>query len=196
MKWSSTWIRASAAFWPRFVGAGLRSTRWSFSPATTGANAKGRNAPFSGFKGGTYEGGIRVPAIVRWPGVLPAGGTSDQVAITFDLSASILAAAQVEPPAGRRLDGIDVLRYVAERRSPRRRTLFWRQRRGEKTWRAVRDGDLKYVSLTDGSDFEEHLFDLARDPGEKNDLATDRPAALATIKRLLTVWEEDVKPAR
>src|SRR5262245_2544739 len=96
-------------------------------------------------RGGTFEGGIRVPCIARWPGVLPAGAESDLPALTFDLTASVLRAAGVEPAKDRPLDGIDVLKVVADRGPAPARALFWRGRRGEVTWCAVRDGPLKYV---------------------------------------------------
>jgi len=73
-----------------------------------GGTRSARNAPLSGIKGTTMEGGIRVPGIVRWPGVIPPGTTSEQVCATFDFSASILRIAGARVPEGRNLDGIDV----------------------------------------------------------------------------------------
>src|SRR5207245_6285614 len=72
-----------------------------------------RNAPLYHRKGTLWEGGIRVPLILRWPGRLPAGKTSEQVAITMDLNASILAATQTAVPAGYQPDGINILRSLA-----------------------------------------------------------------------------------
>ena len=154
------------------------------------------NGPLRGLKGGCFEGGIREPCIVRWPGVLPAGKTTDQVAITLDLTRSMLRAAGASPPADLPPDGIDVLQLLAEGGKPADRTLFWRQRRGDLTWRAVRHGSLKYVSRTEGNEQEEHLFDLARDIGEEHDLDAARPQEVARLKRLLAEWEAQVKPAR
>ena len=67
-----------------------------------------RNAPLYHRKATLWEGGIRVPLILRWPGQLPAGKTSEQVAITMDLTASILAATGTHAPQGYRPDGIDI----------------------------------------------------------------------------------------
>jgi cob(I)alamin adenosyltransferase len=74
--------------------------------------------------------------------------------------------------------------------------MFWRARRGVETWRAVRDGTLKYVSRHNGDRVQEHLFDLARDPAEKENLLTRRPDDVARLKRLLVAWEQEVRPAR
>jgi len=155
-----------------------------------------RNDPYSGRKGGLFEGGIRVPCIVRWSGVLPAGLESDRPAMTMDLTASLLRAAGALPIKDRPLDGIDILQDVEKQRPASPRTMFWRARRGVETWRAVRDGTLKYVSRHNGDRVQEHLFDLARDPAEKENLLTRRPDDVARLKRLLVAWEQEVRPAR
>jgi N-acetylgalactosamine-6-sulfatase len=161
-----------------------------------GGTQQARNAPFSGQKGGLFEGGIREPCIVRHPGVLPAGKVSDQAAITFDLSTSIVRVAGARPPESRPFDGVDILNHVAEDRPDFPRTLFWRARRGERTWRAVRDGTLKYLTRRDGDRLEEHLFDLEADPGETQNLLPIRGEDRDRLRRLLSAWEKDVRPAR
>jgi N-acetylgalactosamine-6-sulfatase len=161
-----------------------------------GGTKTANNGPFSGTKGGLFEGGIREPCIVRWPGVLPEGKVTDQMAITFDLSKSIVRAAGAELPQDRPFEGIDVLEHLEEGRPPQPRTLFWRHRRGERTWRAVRDGPLKYLSRQDGDRFNEYLFDLEADPGEKNDLLASRPDDVKRLKQRLADWEEEVRPSR
>ena len=161
-----------------------------------GGTDKGRNAPFSGNKGGLFEGGIRVPCIVRWPGVLPAGAESNHLAITMDLTASIARIAGVSPPREHPFDGIDILREIQLGRPPRKRTLFWRARRGERTWRAVRDGSLKYITRRDGDKLDEFLFDLDRDPQEKTNLLSDRKSDAERLNRLLASWEAGIQPPR
>ncbi len=161
-----------------------------------GGPALARNDPFSGRKGTTYEGGIRVPCILRWPGKLAAESESGQVAITMDLTASILTAAGAKPLPDRPLDGIDIVAHLRERKADVPRTLYWRQRRGAVTWRGVRDGDLKLVSKQDGDVREDWLFDLADDAAEKNDLLKSRAADARRLQDLLSRWEADVKPAR
>ena len=73
-----------------------------------------------------WEGGIRVPAIVRWPGRMPAGRVSRQVGMTMDLTASILAAAGVAAPPEAKLDGVNLLPILEGRAPEVERTLFWR----------------------------------------------------------------------
>ena len=111
-------------------------------------------------------------------------------------SRSILPAAGLQPPADRPLDGIDVLGQIAAGEPAQPRTLYWRSRRADRTWKAVRDGDLKYVSFRDGDEFDEWLFNLARDPGEASDLFDVRPDDAARLKQLLAAWEQDVQPLR
>jgi len=161
-----------------------------------GGTDKARNAPFSGGKGGLFEGGIRVPCIVRWPGVLPAGAESNHITITMDLTASIARIAGVLPLKRRPFDGIDILREIERKRPPRKRTLFWRARRAERTWRAVRDGSLKYISRKDKDAFDEFLFDLERDPEENTNLLAERQSDVQRLKRLLADWEEEVRHKR
>jgi arylsulfatase A-like enzyme len=161
-----------------------------------GGTQSARPAPLRGFKGSTFEGGIRVPCVTRWPGVLPAGAESDLPALTFDLTASILRAAGAEPAKNQPLDGIDVLKVVADRGPAPKRALYWRGRRGEETWCAVRDGALKYVVRRNKDKTEEYLFDLARDPSEKEDLLAKRADDATRLKNLLAAWERDVRHAR
>ena len=83
--------------------------------------------------------------------------------------------------------------HIAASQPAKPRTLFWSARRADRTWKAVRDGNLKYVSRKDDSGFEEYVFDLSKDPGEGNNLIEMLPAATAKLKRQLTEWEQDVR---
>ena len=167
-----------------------------FFVSDNGGAKYANNKPFSGNKGQTFEGGIHVPAIVRWPGRIEAGTVTNQVSITMDLTASIANIAAVTPPKNRPFDGIDVLKLASSSHLPSQRTLFWRKRRGVQTWRAVRDGDLKYVSLDNDGKLKEHLFDLKNDPAEKTDLIDRRKKDFTRLKKLLVQWEKDVQPVR
>jgi len=161
-----------------------------------GGTASARNAPLSRIKGSTFEGGIRVPVMARWPGVIPQGLVSDQVCITMDFSASIVRIAGATVPPGREFDGLDILRLVETGQPPRKRALFWRARRGDRTWRAVRDGDMKYIRRTDAGQSEEYLFDLKKDIGEARNLLADRPKEARRLAALLADWETQVQHAR
>jgi arylsulfatase A-like enzyme len=147
-----------------------------------------RNAPLSHRKGTLWEGGIRVPLILRWPETLPAGKTSEQVAITMDLTASILAATGTRASADYHPDGIDILPILRGEAPLRERQLFWRVNRPVRQQQAVRSGSWKL--LIDGSQYL--LFDLSADPGERNDLAARHTEIVFRLKHLLADWEKDV----
>jgi arylsulfatase A-like enzyme len=144
------------------------------------------NWPFSLQKGSLYEGGIRVPAIVRWPGVVPAGAVTDQSAITMDWAATILAAAGVPDDTAQPLDGESLLPVLRGEREAYDRALFWRTR----TRAAARVGRWKYVQESDA----DHLYDLAVDVGEKTDLKTREPARFAELKQRYAHWAAQMLP--
>lgn len=176
--------------------AGLAKNTLVIFMSDNGANRTGNNSPFSGFKGNLFEGGIRVPCIAKWPGVITPGTASDQPCMTMDFSCSIVRAAGTKPPTDRAFDGMDILQAVAANQPVQKRTLFWRARRGERTRKAVRDGSLKYIRLQDRDDVKEYLFDLERDPAEKNNLMNEQPENVLRLKKLLQNWEEQVKHKR
>jgi arylsulfatase A-like enzyme len=144
------------------------------------------NWPFSFQKGYLWEGGLRVPAIVRWPGVVPAGRTTDQAAITMDWMATMLAAAGATPDTAYPLDGEDLLPVCSGRRPPYDRSLFWRTIERD----AARVGKWKYVRESD----REQLFDVIRDPGEKNDLRATQRAEFDAVKRQFEAWNATMLP--
>ncbi len=112
----------------------------------------------------------------------------------MDLSASFLRAAGARIPDGVELDGIDILQHAERGAADFKRTLFWRARRGDKTWKAARDGDFKYVYLQPSADAaaDEKLFDLASDPREEKDLSASEEGAMASLRKKLAAWEQDV----
>ncbi|MBN2593246.1 MAG: sulfatase-like hydrolase/transferase [Sedimentisphaerales bacterium] len=176
--------------------AGLTDSTLIIFMSDNGANKAGNNSPFSGYKGNLFEGGIRVPCIAKWPGVLATGAVSDQPCMTMDFSCSIVRTAGTKPPTGRAFDGINILHAVVTNRPIQKRTLFWRIRRGKWTRRAVRDGSLKYIRLQNDDDAKEYLFDLELDPAEKNNLLNEQPENVLRLKALLHNWEQKVKHKR
>ncbi len=151
-----------------------------------GGDTLSRNDPLSRKKGSLWEGGIRIPCIIRYPGVVPAGKAIDQAGIVMDLSATILALTGAKPPAGRTLDGEDLMPVILGKEKPHPRTFFWRT----KTQDAVRSGPWKY--LRDGE--KEYLFNLDEDIAEKNNLAAQYPERLNELKALFKAWESQMQP--
>lgn len=130
------------------------------------------NWPFIGGKTELLEGGIRVPLIVRWPGRIPAGTTSEQVMVSMDFAPTLAAM----PSDGENL--MDVLRGAPVRR----RKLYWRYKAHDQA--AVRDGDWKYLRLKG----REYLFNLARDQRERADLKAREPERFQALKADYAAW--------
>lgn len=151
------------------------------------------NAPFRGYASELFEGGIHVACMARWPQHIPPGLVDPRHALTFDLTASILAAAGAEAPENRPLDGIDILGEIAAGQISPPRNLFWRARRADRTWRATRDGDFKYVSFQEGSKMDEYLFDLDKDPSESNNLLNALPDRTVLLRASLAKWESEMQ---
>ena len=147
-----------------------------------------RNSPLFHRKWTVWEGGIRVPAIMRWPGVIPAGQVTPQVGITMDFTATMLALAGAKKPDGYAPDGIDLLPIVSGRSPVVERTLFWRTT----TARAVRSGDLKLV-VDGGSTL---VFNVREDLGENRDLTNSRQQDARRLRGMLDAWVKDVDAER
>jgi arylsulfatase A-like enzyme len=141
-----------------------------------------RTWPFSGQKTELLEGGIRVPAIVRWPRRLGAGQVTEQVAISMDWLPTLLAAAGSAPDPAYPPDGQNLLPVLAGKQVPVERTLFWRYKANAQ--RAVRAGNWKYLRLN-GNEF---LFDVAVDQRERANLAQRHPEVLQKLKGEWERW--------
>jgi len=140
------------------------------------------NAPLRGFKGQVYEGGVRVPLLVRWPARLPAGRVHDRPVVSLDIAATALAAAGLEPAAG--LEGVDLVPFLqGKARGAAHDLLCWRFG----TQSAARLGDWKLVVRPGRTE----LFDLATDPGEAHDLAGERTDKLAELWAAYARWNAD-----
>ncbi len=145
------------------------------------------NSPLFNHKTTLWEGGIRVPCVMRWPGRLPAGRVVKQPAITMDLTATFLALGAGQSP--RPLDGIDLFPILTGQNPEQERTFFWRIDRSQRKQKAVRHGKWKYVQ--DGV-VVEMLFDLENDIGERRDLSFQQPEILTDLKHRLAVWETEM----
>ncbi|HEY6503528.1 MAG TPA: sulfatase-like hydrolase/transferase [Chitinophagaceae bacterium] len=142
---------------------------------------------YSGRKAQLWEGGIREPAFVRWPGIIPANTVTQQVAITMDWTATILAVANVKADPAFPLDGINLLPVCTGKEKIVDRTFYWRLFQSTKQ-KAIRDGNWKYLQTEKG----EFLFQLVDDPGEKNDLKEKNSPVFDRLKKKYSEWEKDV----
>ncbi len=144
------------------------------------------NWPASDAKVSLREGGIRVPALVRWPGRVPAGRTTDQTVITMDWSATMLALGGTSADPQYPLDGIDLLPLCQGRPVRFDRTLYWRTRKQD----AAREGPWKYLRI----DRDELLFDIANDPGEGSNLDIYQPERLNSLRQQFSRWNAQMLP--
>ncbi|HYE86141.1 MAG TPA: sulfatase-like hydrolase/transferase [Vicinamibacterales bacterium] len=149
-----------------------------------------RNAPLFNHKFTLWEGGIRVPAIVSWPGRIPAGRVTPQVGITMDLTATILAATGTAVPADARPEGINLMPMLDGTAPIAERTLFWRVRTAGLDQRAVRSGNWK---LIEEGTARLMLFDLSKDIGERNDLSATRTDVVRRLRQQAVAWQKDVE---
>ena len=169
---------------------GLRKNTLVIFTNDNGGEWLSRNAPLFHRKGTLWEGGIRVPLIVMWPDEIPVARTSAQVAITMDVTASILAATGTRLPEGYHPDGIDLLPMLRGASPVVERRLFWRINRPGRLQFAVRSG--RWKMLIDNDQFL--LFDLDADPGEHTDLAARHPDIVLRLRNMWVDWRKDVDP--
>jgi arylsulfatase A-like enzyme len=169
--------------------AGLSDDTLLIFLSDNGANlSHSSNGKLRGWKGQLLEGGIRVPFLMRWPSVLPAGVVYDEVVTSLDVFPTVLAAAGAPAPGDRVIDGVDLLRYIDGNNSAApHEVLGWRYR---ERW-ALRRGDLKLVRHRipgAGGELAVHLYDLSADPGERRDLSAERPDDAASLRRDYDAW--------
>jgi arylsulfatase A-like enzyme len=166
---------------------GLSVVEGPNTPATS-------NSPLRAGKGYLYEGGIRVPMIVVWPGVTRPGSVCHAPVGGQDLYPTILQIAGVKPTTGQVIDGESLVPLLKGTGPLRRDALFWHyphySNQGGKPGGAVRQGNLKLIECYEDERVE--LFDLAADPGEHRDLASERPAEAARLRDRLARWRDSV----
>jgi arylsulfatase A len=198
---------------------GLRDNTFVFftsdnGPAITSMHPHGSAGPLRDKKGSLYEGGIRVPGIVRWPGRTKPGGESDEPVCGVDFLPTACALAGIEPPRDRKLDGASFLPVLEGKPVVRSTPLYWHFNRASGEPKvAMRVGDWKILATLDkklqakANDITEEderifkeaglatfsLYNLRNDIAERNDLAASEPAKLAELKALLQAKYREVR---
>lgn len=157
------------------------------TPSTT-------NAPLRAGKGYLYEGGVREPMIVRWPGAVKPGSVCNVPVISVDFYPTMLEMARVKPPRKHHLDGISLVPLLKQSGSIKRDAIFWHYphygNQGGKPGGAVRQGDYKLIEFYEDGHLE--LYNLKDDVSETNNLADKMPEKAAELRRLLDAWRKDV----
>jgi arylsulfatase A-like enzyme len=173
---------------------GLRKNTLVIFASDNGGEWLSRMGPLFHRKGSLWEGGLRVPCILRWPAQLPTGHTSAQAAITMDLTATILAAAGVPESTSHPLDGVSLIPFLQKKSRPVDRTFFWLGPQAGSPDKAIRDGRWKYIA--ESPLFPGLLFDVQTDPGERIELGARHPGVLKRLRAKLAEWESTIRPAR
>jgi arylsulfatase A-like enzyme len=153
------------------------------------------NRPLREEKGYLYEGGIRIPLIVRWPGRIEAGSVSHEPVISMDHYATLLDVAGLEADPDLPLEGVSLLPHLTEKRPLERDALFFHYpnyafHRGNRLGSAIRMGDYQLIESFDDDSVE--LYNLSVDLGERNDLAATEPERAAELRGRLAAWRQKV----
>lgn len=146
----------------------------------------GSNGALNGVKATLLEGGIRVPTIFYWPGVLRPGGVVRAPGIGQDISATVLRAGGAELDSS--IDGVDFIPIIRRSARAPQRALFWRAG----IHGAMREGDWKLVRMND----DWYLFNLRRDLGERHNLAAEQPRRLARMRARWEAWSATLSEPR
>ncbi|MCX6933042.1 MAG: DUF4976 domain-containing protein [Verrucomicrobia bacterium] len=151
------------------------------------------NQPLRGEKGSLYEGGVRIPAIARWPGTIPAGRESATPAITTDVYPTFVEIGRATLPTTQPQDGVSLAAVLRDPTTPLARdTLHWHLPHYHHSTPAssIRRGDWKLIEFFEDGVLE--LYDLAADPSERTNLATREPARARELRAALAAWRTRV----
>jgi arylsulfatase A-like enzyme len=148
----------------------------------------GSNGIFRGYKGSLFEGGTRVPAILRWPGHIPAGRVVDALGMAMDVMPTVLKWAGGSPPGG--VDGLDISSMVLQGGASPHEAGFW----GYDGQSCICEGDWKFLhnpreALDAPPGTEDWLVNLKEDPAERVNRITREPGRAADLRRRLQDWE-------
>ncbi|OHB82854.1 MAG: arylsulfatase, partial [Planctomycetes bacterium RBG_19FT_COMBO_48_8] len=151
------------------------------------------NAPLRDEKGTLYEGGIRVPLIVRWPGVVKAGTTCSTPVTSVDFYPTFLEIVGARGDSNQVLDGEDILPLLKQTGTLERDAMYWHypHYHHSRPAGAIREGDYKLIEFYEDGRLE--LYDLANDIGEKKNLATEMPQKATQLQQKLAMWRRSVK---
>ncbi len=150
------------------------------------------NRPFRAGKGFLYEGGIRIPLIVRWPGHIKGDQTTDVPMISTDWTPTLLGLAKIA--VKEKFEGANLADLLLHGKAPSARLLYWHQphymNQGGRPAGAIRDGSWKLIESYETGACE--LYNLANDVGESTDLAAKEPARVADLRGKLEKWRREV----
>ena len=150
------------------------------------SNFHDSNGPFRGQKRTLWEGGIRVPAVVRWPGQVPSGKISEEVIHMTDLFPTVFSAAvEAHPEPSWNVDGRNVLEAWRGKSSIPQRTLFWEWRSEGINQLAAMNGSFKIVATNGG---KAELFDVLADPAERRNIVAENPKIAQNLEIELKAW--------
>jgi arylsulfatase A-like enzyme len=153
----------------------------------------GSAAGLRGKKGTAYEGGTRVPAIVRWPGKVAPGSLCDDPVIGMDYFPTILESVGLKAMPEQHCDGKSILPLLTQTAGLPPRDLYWHYphyHQNTAPYSAVRSGDWKLVEFLENGKLE--LYDLKKDPAESHNCASESPDKTAMLKSKLDAWRRDV----
>ncbi len=161
-----------------------------------GGTQRAVNTPLRGFKGSTWEGGMREPTIAWWPGKIPAGTQSDAITAMFDILPTFAALANAKVPADRKIDGVNIWPQLSDEANvkPAHDTFFYYN--GLRL-NAVRHGDWKLQiamgnAAPAGKPDEPKLYNLRDDIGEEHDASKANPAVVAQLQALIDAMKDDL----
>lgn len=152
------------------------------------------NLPLRAGKGWLYEGGIREPMIIKWPGVITPGSVCEAPVISTDFYSTLLEVSGLPQDKDQHKDGVSLVKLFRGEKSLNRGAIYWHYphygNQGGSPGAAIRQGAWKLIRWYEGDRME--LYNLAQDIGEKNDLAGQQPRRARRMKRKLDDWLEDV----
>jgi arylsulfatase A-like enzyme len=152
-----------------------------------GANHNGNNGGLRGYKGGVYEGGSRVPAIIGYPNMIKKGRVNNQTALTMDLLPTLLDFIG-QKPSGKNIDGISIKDNLLHQVTLPKRDLFF----AYKNRKFVRDDNWKLVRIHNDDGAITELYNLSNDLPESKDLSLDHPEVVNALGKKLEIWEKQV----